>query len=343
MAERGGQTTFDAVMRDLKAKKYYPIYVLMGDESYYIDKVSDYIEKNVLDAEDAFFNQSVVFGSDTNAPQIVDMVKAYPVMPAPYRVVIVKEAQNLKSLDAIDKYLEQPVKTSLLVLCYKNGTIDKRKKIIAKAEANGVVMESKKKRDTELSTFIENYLKEKNVAIDPKSTALIAESIGADLNRLTSELDKLQISLPDNDRRITPDIVEKQIGVSKDFNAFELRKAIIDRDIYAANKIINYFDKNPKAGSLYSLLPLIFNYFQNLMIAFYVPDRNNENAVAAALDLKSPWAARDYVQGMRRYNAAKTLQIISKIRETDAKSKGLDNLSTDTGDLMKELLFFIFH
>lgn len=343
MAEKSSATTFNSVMSDLKAQNYYPIYILMGDESYYIDKVSDYIENNVLQPEDTFFNQTVLFGSDTNAAQIVDLAKAYPVMPSPRRVVIVKEAQNIKSFDAIDKYLEHPVNTTLLVLCYKNGTIDRRKKIIAKAEAAGVVMESKKKRDTELPSFIENYLKEKHTSIDPKSTALIAESIGADLNRLVSELDKLLISLPNDNRRITPEIVEKQIGVSKDFNAFELRKAIVEKDVYAANKIVNYFDKNPKAGSLYSLLPMLFNYFQNLMIAFYAPDRNNDNAVAAALDLKSPWAAREYMSGMRKYSATKTLQIISKIREIDAKSKGLDNLNTDSGDLMKELIFFIMH
>jgi len=330
-------------MRDLKAQRYYPIYILMGDESYYIDKVSEYIENNVLQPEDTFFNQVVLFGSDTNAAQIADLAKAYPVMPAARRVVIVKEAQNIRSLDAVEKYLEHPAQTTLLVLCYKNGTIDRRKKIIAKAEAVGVVMESKKKRETELPAFIENYLKAQNVAIDPKSTALIAESIGADLSRLVSELDKLLISLHDNDRRITPEIVEKQIGVSKDFNAFELRKAIVEKDVYAANRIINYFDKNPKAGSLYSLLPMLFNYFQNLMVAFYAPNPNNDNAIAAALDLKSVWAVREYTAGMRKYSATKTLQIISKIREIDAKSKGLDNLNTDSGDLMKELIFFIMH
>lgn len=343
MAEKSSATTFETVMRDLKARKYYPIYILMGDESYYIDKVSDYIEENVLEPDDTFFNQVVLFGSDTNAVQIVDLAKSYPVMPAQHRVVIVKEAQNLRTFDAIDKYLEHPVNTTLLVLCYKNGSIDRRKKIVAKANAVGVVMESKKKRETELPSFIEKYLRSQHVAIDDKSTALIAESIGADLNRLISELDKLIISLPDNDRRITPELVEKQIGVSKDFNAFELRRAIIDRDVFAANRIVNYFDKNPKAGSLYSILPMLFSYFQNLMVAFYTPNRSSDNAVAAALDLKSPWAARDYMAGMRQYSATKTLQIISKIREIDAKSKGLDNVNTSSGDLMRELIFFIMH
>lgn len=330
-------------MRDLKAGKYYPIYILMGDESYYIDKVSDYIEQNVLQPDDTFFNQAVLFGSETNATQIVDLARTYPVMPAQQRVVIVKEAQNLRALDAIEKYLEKPVKTTMLVLCHKNGVIDRRKKIMAKANAIGVVMESKKKRETELPAFIDKYLRERHADIDNKSAALIAESIGADLNRLTSELDKLLISLPDNDRRITPEIVEKQIGVSKEFNAFELKKAIIERNVYTANKIVDYFDKNPKAGSLYSVMPMLFNYFQNLMVAFYTPNRNNDNAVAAALDLKSPWAARDYMAGMRQYSATKTLQIISKLREVDAKSKGLDNVSTSSGDLMKELVFFILH
>lgn len=330
-------------MRDLKSGKYAPVYILMGDESYYIDRITDYIAENVLDPDDRDFNQTVVFGTDTTAAQVVDMAKGYPVMPAAHRVVIVKEAQGLKSLDALERYFEKPLASTLLVIAYKNGTIDRRKKVVGKAEAVGVVFESKKKRDYELPTFIETYLKKNHVAIDPKSAAMIAEHIGADLSRLISELDKVMISLPDDNRRVTPDIVEREIGVSKEFNIFELKTAIIERNVFKANQIVKYFDKNPKAGSLFSCLPLLYTFFQNLMVAFYAPDKNNDNNLAAFLELKSVWALKDYRVGMRNFSAMKTLQILAKIRETDAKSKGLDSLNTSTDDLMRELIFFILH
>ena len=172
---------------------------------------------------------------------------------------------------------------------------------------------------------------------------MIADHIGADLNRLTSELDKLGIALPEDDRRVTPEVVEKNIGVSKDFNAFELRGAIVNRDIFKANQIIKYFDNNPKAGTLYALLPLLFNYFQNLMLTYYAPDRNNQQALADFLELRNVWGVKDYMAGARNYSGKKVLQVLEKIRETDAKSKGLDNPNTSPGDLMKELIFFILH
>lgn len=343
MAEKKATVTFDAIMRDLKSGKYAPVYILMGDESYYIDRITDYIAENVLDPDDRDFNQTVVFGADTTAAQVVDMAKGYPVMPAAHRVVIVKEAQGLKSLDALERYFERPLASTLLVIAYKNGTIDRRKKVVGKAEAVGVVFESKKKRDYELPAFIETYLKKNHVAIDPKSAAMIAEHIGADLSRLISELDKVMISLPDDNRRVTPDIVEREIGVSKEFNIFELKTAIIERNVFKANQIVKYFDKNPKAGSLFSCLPLLYTFFQNLMVAFYAPDKNNDNNLAAFLELKSVWALKDYRVGMRNFSAMKTLQILAKIRETDAKSKGLDSLNTSTDDLMRELIFFILH
>lgn len=343
MAEKKSSVTFDTVMRDLKAKKYAPVYILMGDESYYIDRVTDYIEKNVLEPDDRDFNQTVVFGADVTAAQVVDMAKGYPVMPATHRVVIVKEAQGLKSFDALERYFEKPLVSTVLVIAYKNGTIDRRKKVVGKAESVGVVLESKKKRDYELPTFIETYLKKNNVAIDPKSASMIAEHIGADLSRLISELNKVMISLPDDNRRVTPDIVEREIGVSKEFNIFELKTAIIERNVFKANQIVKYFDKNPKAGSLFSCLPLLYTYFQNLMLAFYAPDKNNDNNLAAFLELKSVWGLKDYRVGMRNFSAMKTLQILSKIREIDAKSKGLDSLNTSTDDLMRELIFFILH
>ena len=334
--------TFQSIIHDLKSRKFSPIYVLMGDESYYIDQISDYIATHVLSPEERDFNQTVCFGSDVNAIQVTDMARRYPMM-SEYQVIIVKEAQNIRSLDALEKYLKNPVKSTILVWCHKNGKIDARKKVVGLAQTVGVVFESQKLRDYQLPEFIQNYLKQKKVSIGPKSCQMIADHIGADLNRLTSELDKVLISLPPDNLRVTPEIVEEQIGVSKDFNAFELRNAIVQRDVFKANQIIKYFDNNPKAGSLYSFLPLLFSYFQNLMIAYYAPQKNTEQGIATALDLRSSWGAKDFLIGLKNYSARKTMDIISKIRDTDAKSKGLDNPNTGVGDLMKELIFFILH
>jgi DNA polymerase III, delta subunit len=258
-------------------------------------------------------------------------------------VIIVKEAQNIRSLDALEKYLKNPVKSTILVWCHKNGKIDARKKAVGLAQAVGVVFESKKLRDYQLPDFIQSYLKERKVSIDPKACQIIADHIGADLSRLTSELDKVLISLPADNLRVTPEVVEKEIGVSKDFNAFELRNAIVQKDCFKANQIVKYFDNNPKAGSLYSFLPLLFSYFQSLMIVHYSPRKNTEQDIAAALDLRNTWGAKDFVIGQKNYSARKTMDIISKIRDIDGKSKGLDNPNTGAGDLMKELIFFILH
>ena len=336
-------TSYETIMRDLKARHFSPIYILMGDESYYIDKISDYIAEHVLKPEERNFNQTVVFGSDISASQIVDSAKAFPMM-AEKRVVIVKEAQNLKGTEPLVKYFKQPVVSTVLVLCHKNGSIDKRKKIIPAAQVGGaVIFESKKLYERELPGFITSYFMQHEITVEQKAAQMIADHVGADLHRLTSELDKILISFSEADRKVTPEIVEKEIGVSKDFNAFELRSAIIQRDVYKANLITKYFDNNPKAGSLFSFLPMLFSYFGNLMIAFYSPNRSNENALAQFLELRNGWAARDYLTGMRNYSGMKTMQIISKIREIDAKSKGLDNPNTASSELMKELIFFILH
>ena len=335
--------TYESVMHDLQQRKFRPVYYLMGDEPYYIDKISDWIAENVLQPEGRDFDQTVLFGSDVNASQIVDAAKRYPMM-SEYQVLIVKEAQNVKNVEALEKYMKAPMPSTILVMCHKNGTIDGRKREYVKAiQQAGILFESKKLRERDLPGFIERYLKAQEASIDPKSTQMIAEAIGADLSRLTGELDKVLLSLPEQDRRVTPQVVEDQIGVSKDYNAFELRDAIVNRNIEKANRIIKYFDENPKAGGLYALLPMVFNYFQNLMLAFYCPQKGSQEALAKWLDMKSPWGARDYLTGMQNYSGMKVMQIISKIREIDAKSKGLDNPNTPPGELMKELIFFTFH
>jgi DNA polymerase-3 subunit delta len=335
--------TYDSVMSELQARHFKPVYYLMGDEPYYIDKISDWIAENVLQPEQRDFNQHILFGSDVTASQIADIAKRYPMM-ADFLVVIVKEAQNIKNTEALEKYMKHPMASTILVLCHKNGKIDGRKQGYVKAiREAGVLYESQKMKEFQLSPFIEGYLKERGASIDHKSTQLIAESIGADLSRLVGELDKVLLSLPETDKRVTPKVVEDQIGVSKDFNGFELKDAIVNRNIFKANQIVKYFNENPKAGSIYAFLPLLFNYFQNLMIAYYCPQKSSQEAVAQWLEMRNPWLAKEYMTGMRNYSAMKVMQIISKMREIDAKSKGLDNPNTPPGDLMQELIFFIFH
>lgn len=343
MAESKNVVTFDSIMRELVEGKYRPVYYLMGDESYYIDQISDFIANHALQPEERDFNQTVLFGSDVTASAVVDAARRYPMM-AERQVVIVKEAQNIKNTEALEKYMKQPMASTVLVMCHKNGKIDGRKReyvnLIKKA---GILFESVKMKEYQLPAFVEKYLKNREVSIDPKSAQLIADAIGADLNRLTGELDKVILSLPKENRNVTPQVVEEQIGVSKDFNGYELRDAIVNRNVFKANQIVNYFDKNPKAGNVYSFIPLLFNFFQNLMTVHYCPKKQSQEAVAEWLELKSPWGAKDYMTGQRNYTAMKTMQIISKIREIDAKSKGLDNPNTPPEDLLRELIFYILH
>jgi len=335
--------TYESVMRDLKERKFSPVYYLMGEEPYYIDKISDWIADNVLQPEERDFNQTILYGLDVNAAQVVDMAKRYPMM-AERQVIIVKEAQNIKNTDAFEKYFKSPVPSTILVICHKNGKIDGRKRELVKTiQQAGILFESKKLNDRDLPAFIEGYLKDRGATIDPKSTQMIAEAVGTDLSRLVGEIDKVLISMPEGNKTITPQLVEEKIGISKEYNGFELRDALVRRDALKANRIVKYLDSNPKNASVYSFLPLLFNYFQNLMIAWYCPQRSSQEKVAEWLGFKSPWAAREFMTGMRNYSAMKVMQIIAKLRETDAKTKGLDNPNTSPGDLMKELIFFILH
>ena len=332
----------EQIMQDMMEGKYAPLYFLLGDEAYYIAKITDYVAQHALREEERDFNQTIVFGADVSSAQVVDMAKRFPMM-AEKQVVIVKEAQNIKNWDRLEAYLEHPQPTTILVLAYKSGSYNSLKKILAKARQVGLVFESIKKKDYELPRFIETYLKTKGCQIDTKSAQMVAEHIGSDLSRLVSELDKVLLSLPETNFCITPEVVEQQIGVSKDYNGYELRNAVANHDILKANRIVKYFDNNPKTGNAFMLIPMLFSYFQNLMLAYYSPNRTNENDVAKWLDLPKGWQAREYIIGMRNYSGVKVMQIIDKIRETDAKSKGLDNPNTGVGELVKELIYFILH
>ena len=343
MAEKKTDITFESIMRDLEQKKYAPAYILMGEESYFIDRITDFIATNVLDESERDFNQDIVYGLETTPNQVILMARGYPMM-AEHRVVIVKEAQSMPNLGSMKAYFEGKMQpTTILVICHKNDKIKGKSDLLKAAERSGaVVFESKKLYDSKLKPFIQNYIKTKKATIDAKSVDMLADSIGSDLNRLLSEIDKLLSLLPDDNKRITPELVEKHIGLSKDFNRYELRNAVINRDILKANQIVKYFDKNPKTGSIYSILPDLYGFFSNLMVAHYAPRKNTQKDIAQFLELEREWSARDYMMGMKNFSALKTMQIIQKLHEMAAKSKGVGSRE-DAGLLMKELIFFILH
>lgn len=329
------------IVKELKEKKYRPIYYLMGEEPYYIDRIADYIADTTLTEEEREFNQMVLYASDTDLSTIINTAKRYPMM-AEHQVIIVKEAQNLKNLDELSFYLQKPQPSTILVFCHKNGSLDKRKKITLEIEKAGILFESKKMKEAQLPGFITTYLKRKGIDIEPQAAQLIADSIGADLSRISSELDKLFLSLSSGQRRVTSELVERHIGISKDFNNFELRNAIVEKDILKANRIIKYFEENPKNNPIQMSLSILFNFFSNLMLAYYAPEKS-EQGIATQLGLRTPWQSREYMTAMRRYSAVKVMHIISDIRECDARSKGVNNPSTPSGDLLKELVYKILH
>ena len=335
------ETTYEEIARDLKNRIYKPVYYLMGEESYYIDRISEYIAQTVLNENEKEFNQTILYGADTDIATIINAAKRYPMM-SKYQVVIVKEAQGVKNIDELSYYLQKPLESTILVLCHKHGVLDRRKKLAAEIEKVGVLFESKKIKDTQLAGFIISYLKRKSIEIEPKASEMMAEFVGTDLSRMAGELEKLIITLPKGQKRITPEQIEQNIGISKDYNNYELRNALIIKDVFKANQIIKYFEENPKTNPLQMTLSVLFNFFSNLMLAYYAPEKS-EQGIAAQLGLKSPWQSKDYLAAMRKYSGVKVMQIIGEIRYCDAKSKGVGNSSLGDGELLRELVYKILH
>lgn len=335
------EITCDDILRELRSKQYRPIYYLMGEEAYYIDLISDYIMDNVLTDTEKEFNLSVVYGADVDIATVINAAKRYPMM-SEHQVVIVKEAQSIRNIDELSYYLQKPLRSTILVMCHKHGVLDRRKKLAAEIEKVGILFESKKLKETQLPAFITSYMKRKGVDLEPKATSMLADFVGTDLSRLTGELEKLIITLPKGQTRVTPEQIERNIGISKDYNNFELRSALVERNVLKANQIINYFEKNPKTNPLQMTLSLLFGFYSNLMLAYYAPEKS-EQGIASFLGLKSPWQAREYQTAMKRYSGVKTMQIIGEIRYTDAKSKGIGNSSLADSELLRELIFKILH
>ncbi len=330
---------YENILSDLKNKIYYPVYLLFGEESYYIDMISDFIEEHVLNAQEKEFNQTIVYGKDVDVATIVSYAKRYPMM-ANYQVLIVKEAQDLDDPETFVPYVQNPVSSTILVLCYKYKKVDKRKSLYKAAEKTGVVMESAFFQDYKIPDWISNYIKERGFSISPKAAVLLQEFVGNELSKIVNELTKLFINLPKGSE-INEDIIERNIGISKDFNVFELQKAIGRKDVYKANMIIRYFAANPKDNPLVKVIPNLYSYFSKVLAYHYLPDKSRNNA-AAALSV-NPFFVQDYETAAKNYPVPRLVSVISFLREYDLKAKGLDNVSATDGELMKELLFKIMH
>lgn len=338
MAKQG--ISFEQVMSDLRRKVYKPIYFLMGEEAYYIDQISDYIQTMVLDESQREFDLTVVYGKDTELVSIINAAKRYPMM-SPYQVVIVKEAQSIKDWEPIQYYIDKPLQTTILVFAYKYGSPDKRKKWVQDISKIGVVYESVKLRDYEMGPWINNYARSKNVSVDVKAIQMLTDFLGTDLSKMANELDKLLLTKPADKNAITPEQVEKNIGISKDFNVFELQDALVEKNVLKANRIVRYFADNKKNNPLVMVLPQLFTLFSNLMIFHYL---NDKSQMTVATELKiNPYFVKKYELAAKNYGAWKTMNVISWIRETDARSKGVESNAVEDGELMKELVFKILH
>ncbi|MEP7169425.1 MAG: DNA polymerase III subunit delta [Bacteroidota bacterium] len=341
--------TFEEIIRDLKNKLYHPVYFLYGEEPYYIDAVSDYIENNVLNEMEREFNQTVIYGRDCDMLNIVSIAKRYPMM-SNYQVVIVKEAQDVKNLIAkADKedeehpfinYLKHPQKSTLLVFCYKYKPFDKRTKIAKAFEKNGILFESKKMYDNKLPDWITRYAGSKGYKIDEKAAVLMSEYIGNDLTRIANELDKLTINIT-KEKTIDDSHIEQYIGISKEFNVFELQNAIGVKNILKANRIINYFASNERNNPMVLTLGNLFSYFNKIMMYHTLNDKSEKNA-AGELAVH-PFFVKDYSKAATNYKPAKLIEIFSLLREYDIRSKGINNESANQGALLKEMMFKILH
>jgi DNA polymerase-3 subunit delta len=328
------------IVNDIKAGKIKPIYFLMGEEPYYIDKLSDYIEQNVLSEEEKGFNQTVLYGRDVSIEDIIGTAKRYPMM-AERQVVIVKEAQELtKTIDKLENYAENPMPSTVLVICYKYKTLDKRKKVTKLLDKNGLVYESKKLYENQVGQWITRVLQGKEYSIEPKANAMLVEFLGTDLSKINNELEKLQIILPKG-TTISAKHIEENIGFSKDFNVFELRKAIGERNQLKAYQIAQYFSDNPKDNPMVVTTSLIFSFFVQLLQYHGLKDKNPKN-VATVLKV-NPFFLKDYDVALKNYPMKKVSQIVAALRDIDVKSKGVGANAMPIGDLLKEMLVKIFN
>lgn len=335
--------TFEEICRDIVAKQFAPVYILMGEEAYFIDQIEELLVQNVLDDTERDFNQLIFYGNEANTLDIMNTARRFPMM-SKYQLVVIKEAQNLNKIDLLSHYVKAPVPTTVFVICHKYKKIDGRKSLVTDAKKTGIVFESKKIYDNKMPGFILSFMKQRRMDIDPKSAQMLSDYVGNDLSRLDKEAEKLLVIFGDRpSKRITAEMIETNIGISKEYNSFEFVNAVATKDVLRANRIADYFDKNQKAAFSNPVLPALFNYFANLMICFYAKDRS-ERGVMQTLHLQWSFQAADYMQGLRNYTAMKVFDAIHEIRMADAKTKGFGATSHLTiGDIYRELLYRIMH
>ena len=328
------------ITKDIKAGSIKPIYFLMGEEPYYIDKLTEFIEQNVLEQHERDFNQSILYGRDVTIEDVIGTAKRFPMM-ADRQVVVVREAQELsRTIDKLEAYAENPQPTTVLVFAYKYKTLDKRKKITKLLDKVGVVFESKKLYENQVGDWIKRVLSGQGYSIDNKAVAMLVEFLGTDLSKINNELDKLKIILPKG-HTFTPNDIEENIGFSKDFNNFELRKAIGEKNQVKAYQIIDYFAQNPKDNPLVVTTGLVFGFFSQLLQYHGLKDKSQMNA--AKILKVNPYFVKDYEVAFRNYPMKKVSAIVSALRTIDVKSKGVGAASTSQHDLLKELLITIFN
>jgi len=331
--------TFDQIISDLQKKIYYPVYFLTGDEPYYIDEISSFIENNILDDNEKEFNQTVIYGKDSDVASIFSYAKRFPMM-SNYQLVIVKEAQDIDKIEELVSYIKKPLKSTILVFCYKYKKFDKRKAFAQSIKKTGVYFESKKLYENQISAWINEYLRKQDYSITPKANLLLSQYIGTDLSKITNEIGKLFINVPPK-TQINEDHIEKNIGISKDYNIFELQKALGRKDVFKANQIINYFSANLKENPAVKVISILYGYFSKILLYHYLKNKSR-NEIASALSI-NPFFISDYQIGAKNYNINKLSKIISLLREYDLKSKGVENISTSDGNLYKELIYKILH
>jgi len=332
--------TYNQIIKDLKNKSFKPIYFLHGEEPYYIDKITNYIVDNILSESEKSFNQTIFYGRDTSIPTIINAAKRFPMM-ANNQVIVVKEAQYLDKLEDLIYYVENPLKSTLLVIAYKHKKVDKRKRLYNILKKNALIFESAKLYDNKIPDWIINYLKERNYDITPEASLLLTEYLGSDLSKITGELEKIFIALSPEIRKIDLEIIEENIGISKDFNNFELTNALSVKDILKANRIVNYFAANPKNNPT-TLTISSLHFFFSKVLAYH--SMKNKSSATVASELKiHPFFVDEYKKASANYRSQKLVEIISLLREYDLKSKGWGNTGIDPGNLLKELIFKILH
>jgi DNA polymerase III subunit delta len=340
MKDKQATLPYKAIVEELKAKTFRPIYLLMGEETYFIDQLSDYLQNNILTEAERSFNQIVFYGKDADVMNIINSARRYPMM-ATHNIVIVKEAQILKGIEQLTHYTEKPLASTILVVAYKYKNLDKRTLLYKSILKNGLVFESNKIYDDQVPAWIDKYLKAKGYSIEPDAGVLLLEFLGNDLSKIAMELDKLVITLSHGTKRISSDTIEKNIGISKEYNNFELHKALVQKNPEKAFRIAFYFGDNQKSSPLVVTLASLYFFYAKLIAFHYVKDASR-NEMAAALKI-NPYFLNDYIQGYKAYPLTKSLKVISILREFDLKSKGVENYSSTAGDLLKELIFRILH